>query len=241
MRRIHRGSISLSDRKELFHRSRLSSSKDEAREEWDKYRRSVKSHPVVEALRKAVGVRQRCIYCCDSRSADVDHFVPIAEDYLKAFKWDNFIWVCPECNRRKGKRFPVNDSGDPLIIDPTKVEPWVHLILDTANGLIESRFLEEDFDPMGDATLEVLPCINYESVTEGRRRVIRRYYEALDTVLHGSSAAGFRNVAREIDEDDYGIYAWFALYEGANEVPFSRLRELYPKYWKTFVRLASKR
>ncbi|MGF1342891.1 HNH endonuclease signature motif containing protein [Streptomyces flavovirens] len=238
MRRIERGAIPLQARRELYKRQNAATSQELARDEWNKYRRSVKSKTVVDALKSAVGVRQRCLYCCDSRSADVDHFVPIAIDFTKAFRWANFIWVCPECNRRKGKRFPLDPSGAPLIIDPTRVDPWDHLILDTTTGLLAPRFLDDDFDAMGEATLDVLSCINFESVTEGRKRVVRRYYEAIDRVLEASGPKAFAALAREVEEDEYGVSGWFALREGASEDKFIQLRESYPNCWRTFVRLA---
>ncbi|MGW6740277.1 HNH endonuclease signature motif containing protein [Streptomyces sp. NPDC055025] len=239
MRRIERGEIPLQARQELYKRQILATSQEKAREEWNKYRRSVKSKVVVDALKSAVGIRQRCLYCCDSRSADVDHFVPIGIDFTKAFKWVNFIWVCPECNRRKGKRFPLDSTGAPLIIDPTRVDPWDHLILDTATGYLAPRFLDDDFDPKGEATLDVLSCINFEAVTEGRKRVIRRYYEAIDRILEASdSSTQFAGLAREVREDEYGVSGWFALREGATEEKFLQLRKNSPHCWRKFVRLA---
>ncbi|MFF3496866.1 hypothetical protein ACFYWS_36635 [Streptomyces sp. NPDC002795] len=127
----------------------------------------------------------------------------------------------------------------PLIIDPTRIDPWDHLILDTANGLLAPRFLDDDFDAMGEATLDVLTCINFESVTEGRKRVIRRYYEGVERVLEGGGSPGrFAALAREVREDEYGVSAWFALREGATEERFRVLKENFPHCWRTFVRLA---
>lgn len=240
MRKINKGTIDLNARRDLYKRRKLANSQSLARKEWDKYRRSVKSGAVIEVLKKAVGVRQRCIYCCDSRSADVDHFVPIAVDYTKAFNWENFIWVCPECNRRKGKRFPRDASGRPLIIDPTRLDPWDHLILDTATGLLAPRFFGDDFDPKGEATLDVLSCINFEAVTEGRVRVIRRYCEAVDRILEkNGSFVTLSGLAREVREDEYGISGWYAFREGALEERFAQLKERYPDCWRTFVRIAA--
>jgi hypothetical protein len=194
----------------------------------------------MEALKRAVGVRQRCLYCCDSRSADVDHFIPIAVDFTKAFRWNNFIWVCPECNRRKGKRFPVDADQSPLIIDPTRVDPWEHLILDSSTGLLAPRFLGDDFDPRGEVTLEILACMNFEAVSEARKRVIRRYYDAVDYVLTGNSLPrAVANIAREVREDEFGLSVWFALREGAEEARFQQLKREHPKSWRTFVRLAA--
>ncbi|WP_372499374.1 HNH endonuclease signature motif containing protein [Streptomyces lichenis] len=239
VRKIDRGEIPLQARQELFRRQRVVSSQEKARLEWDKYRRSANCRPVIDALRTAVGIRQRCLYCCDSRSADVDHFIPIGVDFTKAFKWSNFIWVCPECNRRKGKKFPIDSMGVPLIIDPTRVDPWDHLILDTATGYLAPRFVEDDFDPMGEATLDVLSCINFESVTEGRKRIIRRYYEAVNRVLEANgSPRQLAGLMREVKEDEYGVSTWFALRDGAAEDKFLQMKEDFPRCWRAFVRVA---
>ncbi|WP_405178507.1 HNH endonuclease [Nocardia sp. NBC_01377] len=241
MRRIHKNQLHFVDRVELLRRSRAVSTKSEAEIEWKKFRRSSKSNPIIAALQNSVGPRQRCVYCCDSRSADVDHFIPVAKNYRLTFTWSNLLWVCPECNRRKNAKFPVNAAGEPLVLNPEAVDPWNHFILDTANGLIGPRYLESDFDAIGEATLEILECINYEAVTEGRKRVIRRYHEALDHVLSSKCAEqAMRAVAREINEDDFGLSAWFALHEGAEEEPFLEFKKRLPRQWRAFLRLSAK-
>src|SRR6478609_9198531 len=145
MRRVYRIDLPRQARQNLFSREKSATS-ESARSDWDAYRRSAASRPVIQTLREMTGARQRCVYCCDSRSADVDHFIPIAVDFTKAFRWSNLIWVCPECNRKKGARFPRGKDGNPLLINPVDVNPWDHLVLDTANGYLAPRFMEDDFD-----------------------------------------------------------------------------------------------
>ncbi|GGT10905.1 HNH endonuclease [Streptomyces sp. KD18] len=169
----------------------------------------------------------------------MDHFTPIAIDFSKTFAWRNFILVCPECNRRKSARFPLDAQGSPLVIDPTLEDPWEFLILDTKTGYIAARFLEDDFDPKGECTIDVLPCVNHEAVIEGRRRVIKRYYDAVDSVLSSSSPERHvGKIVREIREDEYGIGEWFARWEGREDSLFSAFREQHPEAWKRFVRQA---
>ncbi|MFJ2698613.1 HNH endonuclease [Streptomyces rochei] len=213
--------------------------KETARVEWNSYRRSAKSRPVLKVLKEMNGQRQRCVYCCDSRSADVDHFTPIAVDYAQAFTWPNFILVCPECNRKKGARFPRDNEGNPLIINPTREDPWEFLILDTKTGYLAARFLEEDFDPKGESTVEIISCINHEAVVEGRRRIIARYYEAVDCLLSsGDPKNSTGKLLREIREDEHGIGSWFARREGKEEPCFSELKTRFPSIWRRFVREA---
>ncbi len=229
--------INFQARRELSVRRKKLRDKESAREEWNRYRRSVKSDPIVDALRAMNGLRQRCVYCCDSRSADVDHFVPIAADFHVALTWTNFILVCPECNRKKSARFPLDAQGSPLLLDPTLEDPWEYLILDTKTGYLSARFLENDFDPKGEATVDVISCVNHEAVVEGRRRVIARYYEAVDALLaaNGRSDA-LGKLVREVREDEYGISAWFAFREGGAEDRFFRLKSVHAHAWRRFVK-----
>ena len=239
MRRIYRTDLDFSTRCDLAARRRKVTNKETARTEWNSYRRSVKSRPVLEALKEMNGQRQRCVYCCDSRSADVDHFTPISVDYSQAFTWNNFILVCPECNRKKGARFPRDKDGKPLIINPTREDPWDFLILDTKTGYLAARFLDEDFDPKGESTVEVISFINHEAVVEGRRRIIARYNEAVDYLLSSvEPKKSTGKLLREIREDEHGIGEWFARREGSLEPRFSELRARFPSIWRRFVREA---
>ncbi|WP_164784940.1 HNH endonuclease [Streptomyces griseoviridis] len=234
---MYRSEIDFSTRCDLAARQKKVTSKEKGRTEWSAYRRSVKSKAVVDALRKMNGQRQRCVYCCDSRSADVDHFTPIAVDFSRTFSWNNFILVCPECNRKKSARFPVDTEGRPLVINPTLEDPWNFLVLDTKNGYLAARFLEEEFDLKGDITIEVISCVNHEAVVEGRRRVISRYYEAVESLLeHDSPASVVAKLMREVREDEYGVGEWFARREGREEPLFQELRNRFPMIWRRFVR-----
>lgn len=237
MRRVYRSGIDFSTRCDLAARQKKVTSKEKGRIEWSAYRRSASSDAVVDELRKMNGRRQRCVYCCDSRSADVDHFIPIAVDFSRTFSWKNFILVCPECNRRKSARFPVDAEGGALLINPTLEDPWDFLVLDTKSGYLAARFLEDDFDPKGDATIEIMSCVNHEAVVEGRRRVISRYYEALESLLISDNPIRLvPKLIREVREDEYGVGEWFARREGREEPQFQELRNQFPLLWRQFVR-----
>jgi len=102
--------------------------------------------------------------------------------------------------------------------------------------------MEDDFDAAGDATLEVISCINHEAVIEGRRRVIARYRESVDKILNGESGQGksASSLFREVREDDFGIADWFAFYEGSLEESFRQIRNLHPAIWQRFAKAALK-
>jgi hypothetical protein len=183
------------------------------------------------------GKRNRCLYCSDSRAADVDHYFPIAIDHSRAFAWPNLMWACPECNRRKAIKFPTA-AGQPLVIDPTKTDPWSHLVLDIRTGVLAPRFLGDELDPFGDATLDVIVALNYEPVVEGRARTIRRLVAAAEFVLaDGDSPDARKALAEQVREDEFGVAPWFGLWEGASDQPFQSLRNAHPRLWKRYIRL----
>jgi hypothetical protein len=180
-------------------------------------------------------MRGRCFYCRDSRAADVEHYVPIALDPVLTFAWENLLWICPECNRRKVSRFP-RIAGEPALIDPATTDPWNHLILVPDSGLLAPRYVGTSFDEKGEATLTVIAPINFESVTEGRRRAVRRLRNAVnDLIATGDVPEARRRLREAIEDDDHGVAAWFARCEGREDVPFVNLRVLYPAAWRKFI------
>src|SRR6266511_1984844 len=242
MRRVYRGELPLVARLELFRRGKSVTSVSSAQASWTSYRRSLGADAVLGELRRMAGPRGRCFYCSDSWGADVDHFVPIARQVGSTFSWRNMLWECPSCNRKKGRRFPTGPDGQPLMIDPTLVDPCLHLILDTSTWVLAPRFLSDGPDTKGNATLTVLDVINHEDIIEGRARSIRRLRDiAGDILQHGNGADKRLRLAREIYEDDFGVSSWFAFWEGANESPFSDVRSLYPGVWRRFVMMCQKR
>lgn len=66
---------------------------------------------------------QRCMYCEDSRGVAIDHHWPLSRYPLKAFEWENYLYVCTPCNTAKGNDFPLSAGGQPLLLDPTTGDP----------------------------------------------------------------------------------------------------------------------
>jgi hypothetical protein len=180
------------------------------------------------------GDRGRCFYCSDSRGADVEHYDPLSRDHKKAFLWRNLLWICPECNRRKVARFPLAEDGTPLILDPTEVDPWEILALDASSGFLAPRFLADgSVDARGEATLEVLETLNFETVVTGRARAIRRLREALRrSLLAGDTPEARRDVLHALEDDDFGVVMWFVRHEGRHEPPFVNVSQQLPALWR---------
>jgi hypothetical protein len=86
-------------------------------------------------IRMAPGV-QRCMYCGDSLATDIDHFEPIREFPAGTFTWPNHLLACSYCNSNaKRDLFPRDDTGTPLLIDPTRDDPAEHLRLVLRTGV----------------------------------------------------------------------------------------------------------
>jgi hypothetical protein len=102
------------------------------------------------------------MYCGDSEGTSVDHFEPIARNPLRTFDWPNHLLACSFCNsNQKGSRFPVDEAGRPLLIDPCMEDPFDHLALSLSIGEYRAR------TPKGTATIDVLG-LNRAVLVSGR-------------------------------------------------------------------------
>lgn len=67
---------------------------------------------------------QKCCYC-EERVPDthsnqqIEHFWPKVKYTNIQSRWENLLLACAECNGAKGCEFPLDDDGNPLIIDPS--------------------------------------------------------------------------------------------------------------------------
>lgn len=133
----------------------------------EKARASWGSHSTVrKSVRTVLGEMAvgftTCMYCGESRGTDVDHFEPIARNPLRTFDWLNHVLACSMCNsHRKGKLFPVDVDGEPLLIDPTAEDPFDHLLLTLSLGVYSP------LTPKGETTIEVLG-LNDRGLPKGR-------------------------------------------------------------------------
>jgi len=67
----------------------------------------------------------KCAYCESLITVvtygAIEHFYPKAHYVDKTFEWSNLLLSCDKCNdvEHKGNRFPLDDDGQPMLIDPT--------------------------------------------------------------------------------------------------------------------------
>jgi uncharacterized protein (TIGR02646 family) len=114
------------------------------------------------ALRGMAAGIERCMYCCDSRGTDIDHFEPLARSPKRTFDWYNHLLACSSCNSNsKRDQFPCDERGMSLLIDPSAEDPFDHLRLIFATG----RYVPES--NKGRATIEVFD-LNRPDLRYGR-------------------------------------------------------------------------
>lgn len=109
----------------------------------------------------ALGVR-RCMYCGDNLGTDIDHFDPIHRTPLRTFDWLNHLLACSFCNsNQKRDRYPCDNAGQCLLVDPTREDPSDHIRLVLSTG--EYRELSDK----GSATIRTFG-LNRADLIRGR-------------------------------------------------------------------------
>jgi uncharacterized protein (TIGR02646 family) len=79
----------------------------------------------------------KCAYCENQIThvtyGDIEHFCPKSDPRYAhlIFEWENLLLSCPICNNagHKGTKFPLDQKGNPLLINPTDgvTDPTTHL------------------------------------------------------------------------------------------------------------------
>lgn len=205
---------------------------------WTSARQTRSMKAVYEHLVIMAGNRARCMYCQDSRGVNIEHFWPKSAFPQRTFQWDNLILACSGCDIRKGTRFPLDESGEPLLIDPTAEDPWDHLYFDARTGIVTARFLDDGrVDPRGEYTTRGsgLP-LNIEPVTKGRSRTVRNLGRCIQQFIDSTARQDNPRLQQDLiscidDADDYGMGTWFVHREGRADSPFAKLRDGHPATW----------
>lgn len=105
------------------------------KDNWFKYATEIR-----EAL--AVDFDNKCGYCeCElgvTSTPHVENFYPKSRYSTEiSFAWENLLLACQKCNMIKRDRFPVDESNNPLLINPSIEDPSIHLKLDADTGIYE--------------------------------------------------------------------------------------------------------
>lgn len=235
MRRIARSSLPANDALALAkQQQRLNSDRKngpvDLEKRWKNERRKSLMRRVHGVLCTMAGPAQRCMYCLDSHGTDIEHWQPKALWPERMFVWENLLLCCGECGRLKGKKFPLDATGNALFLDPTQDDPWRHLDFDPPTGMLTPRFdlASSTFDRRGEATTLVLRFGHRDALHEQYRKTWRRLGEVIQAVLAQPGTTTAQLLAKLRAADDHNLLPWCFSDRGARESPFLELRAQQP-------------
>lgn len=200
---------------------------------WASLTRSMHIRALRRLLGQMAGPGERCMYCVDSHGSDIDHFWPKTPYPQHMFRWPNLLLCCTECGRFKGTKFPRQDNGQPLLIDPSTENPWDHLDFDPISGRLTARYRLDlgDYSPMGVQTVQVLR-LDREHLEGQYRKTYRRLCRVLEDFEEKPDGAG-QDLAEALKRaDDHGLLGWWIGGSGAEDPPLARFRKHGPDLWR---------
>lgn len=117
---------------------------------------------VVKALHKMQF--GKCCYCekyinQEGHGQAIEHFRPKASNKFPELKneWSNLLHACTDCNGKKLHRFPIDQNGNPLIIDPSDPdidpEEYLHFYVDDTELLTFGGVKPKDNKEKGHVTI----------------------------------------------------------------------------------------
>jgi uncharacterized protein (TIGR02646 family) len=93
-----------------------------------------------EVLQQMASGIERCMYCEDSAATSIDHFWPKGDYPERAFDWLNYLLACSVCNSNfKRNQFPLDDLGEPQLLNPTAEDPLDHLNFTPTTGTLAAK------------------------------------------------------------------------------------------------------
>lgn len=114
---------------------------------------------------------RKCAYCEQVAAKDIEHFYPKSAYPKRMFKWNNLLRGCRNCNNVKRASFPIDESGFPLLIDPSVDEPLDYFVWDFLTGAV-GIVPDPIRSPRGEQTRTLLQ-LDEEPLREERRAKIQ--------------------------------------------------------------------
>ena len=131
----------------------------------------------------------------------------------------------------KGTQFP-RQGVSPLLIDPTKEEPWNHLDFDPVTGNITATFDagSADFSPKGIQTSNLLQLDRREALAAGYLKTYRHLMAVITNFLNAPTSSD-QLVNALLEADEHGLVGWLFKGKGHTEPTPTRLRSVHPAVW----------
>lgn len=236
MRRVQRVAVDRAaqaylDRRQIEANAQLATGVLDVNGTWKSARQTKAMGRVLAALQSMMEVRQRCMYCLDSHGCDIEHFRPKSAYPKWMFRWNNMLLCCTECGRIKGSQFPLN-GRHPMLVDPTKEEPWEYMDFDPITGNITARFdLQANrFSPKGESTVSTLQLDRREALAAGYAQTYKKLSAVISDFFNAPTTANSL-IAALLLEDEHGLLGWCFKGAGQGEAPFSQLKAQHPIIW----------
>jgi|JI10StandDraft_1071094.scaffolds.fasta_scaffold206822_1 hypothetical protein len=199
---------------------------------WDARLERIKRLGVEAALKAMAGPRWRCMYCGNGRGHQIEHYLPKATHQAYAYRWPNHLWICGDCNLKKGQELALDAANEPLLLNPTIDEPLKHMVFVPRTGEWTARVdsVTGLADPRGAETCDPRRLqLNIEAVTEGRRRAWRRLKKDVQAFLDHPTPAKEVALAEDFAETERpDVAAWALSEDTLNEPPFDQLHQDHP-------------
>lgn len=165
MRRLQRLPLSPGSLHLLRERSRMvakaTDPRAEARRLWE-FQDNKTFREIRETLGRMASGLERCMYCEDNEGTAIEHFWPKTHYPERAFDWLNYLLACSRCNSNyKRDEFPIDATGNPLLVNPVEEDPLDHLSFSSATGYFQP------LSPKGHPSIKVFG-LNRATLTRGR-------------------------------------------------------------------------
>jgi uncharacterized protein (TIGR02646 family) len=152
------------------------------------------------ALDEMCSGARRCVYCEDSLGCEVEHIRPKSFYPESCFNWNNYVYACGLCNKRKSNKFAVFDGtshkvlkitknnldsknkGDDVMINPRKENPMYYCRLDLkdkACRFVIPQTLEKRDKAKAEYTFFTMLNLNdvpYEKIRQARENAYSNYF-----------------------------------------------------------------
>jgi uncharacterized protein (TIGR02646 family) len=161
----------------------------------------------------------KCAYCESKITVvtygSIDHFCPKGQYVTLTFAWENLLLACDVCNDRghKGANFPLDQHGQPLLIDPTDgvTDPNSHLdfVWDPGAGLA-SIFGRDDRGHAVESTFDLNGSNGRKELMAYRSRQVKRLFALLRLARRGDAEAV--SLLREAIQPDAEYCAFARVY-----------------------------
>ena len=156
----------------------------------------------------------RCHYCETSVPDEIEHIFPKTLFPDKCFDWDNYLYVCGNCNGPKNNKFAVIDAqgqlvhvtagpvpdGRPAVINPRTEDPaqWIKLELLSGRFVPVSADTQSEEYRIADYVINTLINLNREPLPAARKTAFLNLFSAVISYSTTSASPAGKNHQRTI-------------------------------------------